>query len=72
MNSIAFRNLQDTSVLGFDDLNNTLVATSDNNNTAYLSFDYSANAFFKFNEIDTTFSSISSRPTGNQWQMTIF
>lgn len=72
LNSIAFRNLQDTSVIGFDNLNNTLLATSDGANTAYLSYDYSANAFIKFNEIDTTFSSVSSRPTGTQWQMTIF
>ena len=72
VNSIAFRNLQDTSIINFDDIGQTLLATSDNNNVAYLSFDYSPNAFIKFNEIDTTFSSITNRPSGVQWQMSVF
>ena len=72
INSSSFRLLQDTSVLGFDDNDQTLLAASDGDKTAYLSFDYSENCFIKFNEIDTTFSKISSRPSGEQWQMNIF
>jgi PKD repeat protein len=71
-NSSAFRLLQDTTVVGFDDANQTLLAASDNDRVAYLSFDYSPKAFIKFNETDTTFSSVTSRPAGTQWQMAIF
>jgi len=72
INSSSFRLLQDTSVLGFDDATQTLLATSDGDKTAYLSFDYSASAFIKFSEVDTTFTGITARPTGTQWQMSIF
>ena len=70
--SNAFRNLQDTSVIGFDSASQTMLAVSDNDKVAYLSFDYSSKAFMKFNETDTTFSAISARPSGSQWQMSIF
>ena len=72
VNSASFRSLQDTSVSGFDSLNQTLLAASDNDKIAYLSFDYSNKAFIKFNETDTTFSSVTSRPSGSQWNMGIF
>jgi hypothetical protein len=72
VNSEAFRSLQDTSVIGYDEPENTLLATSDGDRKAYLSYDYSTKAFIKFNEIDLTFSSISNRPSGDQWQMRIF
>jgi len=72
INSTSFRLLQDSSVVGFDDGNQTFLATSDGDRTAYLSFDYSPKAFVKFNESDTTFSGVTSRPTGEQWQMCIF
>jgi PKD repeat protein len=71
-NSAAFRSFQDTNVLDFDDPANTLLATSDNQQVAYLSYDYSTNAFIKFNAADLTFSSVVARPSGTQWQMTIF
>jgi PKD repeat protein len=71
-NAAAFRGLQDTSVIGFDNANQTLLAASDGDSTAYLSFDYSPAAFVKFNESDTTFSGVTARPSGAQWQMTIF
>jgi len=71
-NSSSFRLLQDTSVIGFDDASQTLLAASDGDRVAYLSFDYSPKAFIKFNETDTTFSGVTSRPTGTQWQMAIF
>ena len=71
-NPLAFKALQDTSVSGFDSESQTLLAASDGNNTAYISFDYSTKAFIKFNELDTTFSSITNRPTGSQWNMAIF
>lgn len=72
VNSSAFRLLQDTSVSGFDDASQTLLAASDGDKTTYLSFDYSVNAFIKFNEIDTTFSGVTARPSGTQWQMAIY
>lgn len=72
VNSSAFRSLQDINIVGFEDSSNTLLATSDGDKTAYLSYDYSPNAFIKFNEIDTTFSGVTARPTGTQWQITIF
>jgi hypothetical protein len=71
-NSPAFRLLQDTSVVGFDDPSQTLLAASDGENVAYLSFDYSQNAFIKFTEANTTFSAVTARPVGEQWQMCIF
>lgn len=70
--SSTYRSLQDTSISGFDSAYQTLVATSDGDKMAYLSFDYSDKTFIKFSEIDTTFSAISHRPTGSQWQMSIF
>jgi hypothetical protein len=72
VNSASFRLLQDTDVSGFDSTTQTLLAASDNDYRVYLSFDYSTNAFIKFNETDLTFSSVSSRPSGTQWQMHIF
>lgn len=72
INSPAFRNLQDTGVLGYDNANQTLLAASDGDKTAYLSFDYSTKPFIRFNETDTTFSSVKNRPSGNQWNMAIF
>lgn len=71
-NSTSFRSLQDSAVVGFDDANQTFLAASDGDRKAYFSFDYSPKAFIKFNESDTTFSRVASRPTGEQWQMCIF
>jgi PKD repeat protein len=68
-NSLLYRGLQDTTVSGFDDPANTLLLASDSDKRAYLSFDYSPNAFLKFNEIDLTFVSIGSRPEGEQFIM---
>jgi hypothetical protein len=70
--STPYSSLQDQSVSTFDDPTNTLVATSDGNNTAYLSFDYSSNAFIKFNEATLTFSSVGSRPVGEQLLMGMY
>lgn len=70
--SSTFRSLQDTSVSGFDNGSQTLLAASDGDKMAYLSFDYSEKTFIKFSEIDTTFSSISYKPVGKQWLMSIF
>jgi PKD repeat protein len=72
VNSLIYRNLQDTSVVGFDNQANTLLVVSDSDKRAYLSFDYSANAFLKFSELDLTFSSLGSRPTGTQWIMGVY
>lgn len=68
-----FRLLQDASIEGFGDLDQPFIATSDGDRNAYLSFDYSPRAFIKFNEADSTFKSVGSRPTSNeQFTMTVF
>lgn len=72
VNSASFRYLQDNTIVGFDGQDQTLVATSDSNKIAYLSFDYSAKAFIKFNETTLTFSNVSYRPIGTQFNMSIF
>ena len=72
VNSLLYRSLQDTSVSGFDSQENTMLASSDGDKRAYLSFDYSSSAFLKFNEIDLTFSSLGSRPDGDQWMMGVY
>jgi len=72
VNSLSFRLLQDTSAVGFDDFDNTLVAASDGDQRAYLSYNYSDNAFIKFNSQDLTFSKLAARPTGDQWIMGVY
>lgn len=72
LSALAFRQVQDTSVLGFDRQENTLLASSDGDRIAYLSFDYSPNAFIKFNGQDITFTNIGARPTGEQFVMGIY
>lgn len=71
VNSVAYRALQDTEILGFDNSTNTLLAASDGDHRAYLSFDYSTNVFIKFNQIDLTFVSLGIRPEGSQLVMGI-
>jgi PKD repeat protein len=72
VNSLLYRNLQDTSISGYDDQSNTLLVDSDGDKRAYMSFDYSSSAFAKFNEIDLTFTSLGSRPEGDQWLMGVY
>lgn len=72
VNSLLYRSLQDTSVVGFDHPENSLLLSSDGDKRAYLSLDYSPNAFIKFSEIDLTFSGLGSRPSGEQWMMGVF
>jgi PKD repeat protein len=72
VNSLLYRGLQDTTVQGFDNAKNTLLAVSDGDKRAYLSFDYSPNAFLRFNEIDLTFVSLGNRPQGQQWIMGVY
>ncbi len=72
VNSIIYRSLQDTSVVGFDDPTNTLLATSDGDKRAYITYDYSDDIFIKFQELDTTFVTMGSRPAGEQWILGIF
>ena len=72
VNSASFRLLQDNTVVDFDNQANTLLAASDSDKVAYLSFDYSTKPFIKFNETTLTFSSVSNRPSGNQFAMAIF
>ncbi len=70
--SPAFNQLQDISTSGFDNVSNTLVASSDGNRTAYISYDYSPSSFIKFNEIDLTFNKLPTRPSGEQFNMTVY
>lgn len=72
LNSPAFNTLQDSSVSGFDNGSNSLIATSDGDRNAYLSFDYSPNVFIKFNEIDLTFTKLPNRPIGEQFGMVCY
>ncbi len=72
INSVAYRSLQDTTITGFDSPKNSLLLTSDGDRRAYISFDYSKNAFLKFNQIDLTFSSLGERPEGEQFIMEIY
>ena len=72
INSVQFKQMQDTTVVDYDDETNTLLASTDGDRNAYLSFDYSSNAYTKFNELDLTFTKLNSRPDGNQWIMTTY
>lgn len=72
VNSLLYRNLQDTNVAGYDSADNTLLMASDGDRRAYLSFDYSSNAFIKFSEIDLTFTTLGGRPSGDQWIIGVF
>lgn len=65
--SVAFSSVQDTTVSGFNDLSNTLLAASDGDRIAYLLYDYSSNAFIKFNAVDLTFSNLGAKPSGSQF-----
>lgn len=70
--SLSFMSLQDSSVSGFDDRSNTLLAASDKDRMAYLSYDYSTKAFIKFNGTDLTFSTTKYRPNGIQFKMGVY
>jgi hypothetical protein len=67
-----FRLLQDQTAAGFDNPSNTLLAASDGDKRAFISFDYSPNSFIVFNLVDLTFSTLGSRPAGNQFLMGIY
>lgn len=71
-NSGMFRMLQDRSVVGYDNEENTLLVSSDGDRKAFLSFDYSNKAFVKFNEADFTYTTLGARPNGEQWLMGIY
>lgn len=72
INSASFRNLQDQTKNNFDSQSNTLLCASDNDRRAYLSFDYSPNSFIKYDPIDKVFTSLGSRPPGDQWAMGVY
>ncbi len=72
VNSATFRALQDDTVVDFEELSNTLLAASDGDRKAYLSYDYSTSAIIRYNEVDTSFSLIGTRPSGEQWLMGIY
>lgn len=67
-----FRSLQDQSVPTFDNADNSLVAAGDGDRRAFLSFDYSNKVFIKFNEATLSFTSLGSRPSGEQFLMGIY
>jgi len=69
----SFRSLQDSNVPNFAEIDQHLLVASDGDRRAYISYDYSPNAFIRFNEADTTFSSLGARPTNNeQFCLTVF
>ena len=71
-NSATFRLLQDTTVSGFGSSTNTLLAASDGDQRAYLSYDYSPRAFTKYDQITGNFSTLGSRPSGDQFAMGVY
>lgn len=72
-NSVSpFKNFQDKGIEGYDDTSNSLMATSDKDHVAYISYDYSPNAFIKYNSVDLTFSGLTKRPDGEQFIMGIY
>ena len=62
-NSAAFVSLQDSTNPNFNNPMNTLTAAG-YQRTAYLSYDYSPNAFIKFNSLELAFYNLGSRPVG--------
>jgi hypothetical protein len=72
LNSLAFREFQDTTKSDYNNVNNTLVACSDNDHAVYLSFDYSNNSFVKFDDITLTFNKLPERVDNSQWNCNIF
>lgn len=72
VNSLLYRGLQDTTVVGFDSPANTLLAASDGDARGYMSFDYSQNALLRFSAIDLTFVNLGGRPSGQQFIMGIY
>lgn len=72
INSVAYRALQDTTVLGFDSAANTILCATDKYSWAYLSFDYSSRSFLRFSASTLTFSSLGSRPGGDQFIMGVY
>jgi len=70
--SLSFRSVQDTTADDFDNKSNTLKAASDGDRMAYLSYDYSRNAFIKFNGTDLTFSILRQRPAGPQFKIGVY
>jgi len=67
-----FKSFQDTTIEGYSSLEQTLMAVSDNERIAYLSYDYSPNAFIKYNSVDKTFYGLGTRPSGEQWIVGIY
>jgi PKD repeat protein len=70
--SLSFRSVQDTNANDFDNRSNTLKAASDGDRMAYLSYDYSRNAFVKFNGTDLTFTLLRQRPEGKQFKIGVY
>ena len=70
--SPGFSTMQDNTIAGFDSDTQTFTAVSDGDRSAYLSFDYTANSFLRFDETNGTFSKLPTRPTGEQFVLGIY
>jgi hypothetical protein len=46
-----------------------MLGASDGNRQAYLSF---TKTFMKFNQLESSFKMLPDKPSGKQWNMTIF
>lgn len=50
----------------------SFLAASNGGRKAYLSFDYNNKMFVRFNELNMTFTTLNSRPEGDQWLLGIY
>lgn len=66
-----FKSLINFDFQGSKNLNESFLACSNGRN-AYLSFDYNEKMFVRFNELNMTFTTLNTRPSGNQFLMGIY
>lgn len=67
VNSPTFTTLQDITSNSYDNVANTLIATSDYDTNAYLFYDYSTKAQIHFSSVDNTMKVLPARPNGEQF-----
>lgn len=63
----SFFSITDKTVNNYSDPKNTLIVTSDDNRYAYLSYDYSRDSFIRYDETNSVFEKLTSRPNHPQF-----